>query len=458
MSTPSPAALIWFRRDLRVGDHPALTAALESHERVIAVFVLDEPSLRPIGGASRWWVHGALDSLATDLAELGIPLELRTGDPVAALHTLAAEQNANRVYATARPGAAEAELDARVHTELGSHGIEVHYAAPDLLVDPGLRTGEGRPYTVFTPFWKRALDELARRPPRAVLPVPQPARTPTAVNSAAFAAALDHLELRPTSPNWAENWDTYWSPGEAGAHERLADFLDEDLGDYPDLRDRPDRSVTSRLSPHLVWGEITVSTIWHAVDEHRRTHPGQGASFLSELGWREFAHYQLFHFPKLATDPWRPSFANFPWPEADPELLRAWQTGTTGIDLVDAGMNELWQTGTMHNRVRMVVASLLTKNLLQHWRAGEEWFWDTLVDADPAANPFNWQWVAGSGADAAPYFRIFNPELQAKKFDPNREYIRRWVPDTGLRTAPIVDLKASREAALEAYRKRDNPV
>jgi len=258
--------------------------------------------------------------------------------------------------------------------------------------------------------------------------------------------ALDDWGLLPTHPDWAGGLRDTWEPGEPAARRRLRAFLSDDIAAYDRARDEPSAGATSLLSPRLRWGEVSPFTVWHEAVET----PGAGG-FLSELGWREFAWHTLFHSPDLATENLRSEFDAFPWPPLNSAHLRAWQRGETGVPLVDAGMRELWRSGYMHNRVRMVTASFLVKNLLVDWRRGEEWFWDTLVDADDANNPFNWQWVAGSGADAAPYFRIFNPELQAKKFDPQGLYIAEWAADAP--REPIVDLKATRNAALAAYER-----
>jgi deoxyribodipyrimidine photo-lyase len=285
--------------------------------------------------------------------------------------------------------------------------------------------------------------------PRAPLPEP---RTIPGATSAPRSDDLGDWQLLPTDPDWAGGLREAWEPGEPAARARLREFLSDDLDDYDRTRDEPSAGVTSGLSPRLRWGEISPYTVWHETVESGK----KAGRFLSELGWREFAAHVLYHHPDLATKNLRPEFDAFPWPRLHPSHLRAWQRGRTGIPLVDAGMRELWHTGVMHNRIRMVTASFLIKNLLIDWRRGEEWFWDTLVDADGASNPFNWQWVAGSGADAAPYFRVFNPELQAKKFDPRGEYIRRWAPEYAGDTAelapqPIVDLGETRKAALAAY-------
>ena len=311
--------------------------------------------------------------------------------------------------------------------------------AGSLLHEPWtVTTGGGTHYSVFTPYWRAC---LALPAPRSPLPEPREIR---GAKSSTASDALDEWKLLPTAPDWAEGLRETWEPGEPAARRRLREFLAEDLPHYDRARDEPAAGATSLLSPRLRWGEISPFTVWHeavGVD-------GAGG-FLSELGWREFAWHTMYHSPDLATENLRPAFDAFPWPPLDPAHLDAWQHGETGVPLVDAGMRELWHTGFMHNRVRMVVASFLVKNLLIDWRLGEEWFWDTLVDADEANNPFNWQWVAGSGADAAPYFRVFNPELQAKKFDPQGRYIAQWAAEAP--SEPIVDLGATRKAALAAY-------
>jgi len=295
---------------------------------------------------------------------------------------------------------------------------------------------------VFTPFWRAC---LAMPAPRAPLPAP---REIDGMRRVPASDALEDWGLLPRDPDWAGGLRETWTPGEPAARARLRGFLADDVDSYDRARDEPSAGATSLLSPRLRWGEVSPHTVWHETIT-----AGHGGRFLSELGWREFAWHTLFHFPELATKNLRPEFDAFPWPRLKPAHLRAWQRGRTGVALVDAGMRELWSTGYMHNRVRMVAASFLVKNLLIDWRHGEEWFWDTLVDADGASNPFNWQWVAGSGADAAPYFRVFNPELQAKKFDAGGHYVRAWAPEMlgGHAPEPLVDLGATRKAALEAY-------
>ena len=453
---PAAPTIVWFRDDLRVADHPALAAAVDLGAPVVCVFVLDEesPGIRPLGGAARWWLHGSLEALRGDLDALGATLVLRRGSAGRVIRSLVDETGAGAAYWNRRYGGPEREVDTELKGALSDAGLEVHSFAANLLFEPWtIRTGQGTPYSVFTPFWRACLAAPEPRHPLAV---------PDALEAHVADVASDDLaswHLLPTRPDWAAGLRETWTPGSAAAHDRLATFLDERLGDYDDDRDRPAIDATSRLSPHLRWGEISPFEVWNAVRERRSVDGGRGAAtsrgrFLAELGWREFAWHVLFHAPDLATRNWRPEFDAFPWPRLHPSAMQAWEQGRTGVPLVDAGMRELWRTGTMHNRVRMVTASFLTKNLLIDWRRGEQWFWDTLVDADAASNPFNWQWVAGSGADAAPYFRVFNPLLQATKFDRDGAYVRRWVPevDTDEYPEPVVDLGESREAALAAYR------
>lgn len=437
------SSIVWFRDDLRLADNPALTAAIERDEPVVCVYVLDEdsPGIRPHGGAARWWLHGSLAALAAALEEAGARLVLRRGAAADVIPALVAETGADAVFWNRRYGP-ERETDAALKAGLRSAGVEATSFPGALLFEPaGVRTGSGTPYSVYTPFW-RALRE--RPSPRAPLPGHR------AVPGAGTRIATDRLEdweLLPTAPDWAEGLRETWEPGERAAAARLRAFARGDLAGYDTARDEMASEATSRLSPRLRWGELSPHQVWHAA-------AGDPASdrFLSELGWREFAWHVLFHFPDLATSNWRRGFDRFPWRRTHPAEVRAWQRGRTGIPLVDAGMRELWRTGYMHNRVRMVAASFLTKNLLHDWRIGERWFWDTLVDADAANNPFNWQWVAGSGADAAPYFRIFNPETQARKFDPHGEYVGRWAPDAA-EVEPLVDLGETRRRALDAYER-----
>ena len=438
MSSPS---IVWLRDDLRLADNPALRAAIDRDEPIVVLYVLDEesPGIRPFGGAARWWLHHSLASLSGRLHDLGATLTLRRGPAERVVREAVADTGASAVFWNRRYGGAERDIDAALKTSLRDDGLEIASFAGSLLHEPWtVKTGSGTHFSVFTPFWRAC---LALPAPRAPLPAP---RSLNGLSPRPASDDLDDWDLLPTRPDWAGGLRDTWEPGEPAARARLRSFLHDDIGTYDRARDEPSAGATSLLSPRLRWGELSPFTVWHeAVDAHG------AAGFLSELGWREFAWHTAFHSPDLATVNLRRQFDAFPWPALDPAQLGAWQRGDTGIPLVDAGMRELWHTGFMHNRVRMVTASFLIKNLLIDWRRGEEWFWDTLVDADGASNPFNWQWVAGSGADAAPYFRVFNPELQAKKFDPQGLYISEWAADAP--TEPIVDLAATRKAALAAY-------
>lgn len=452
-------ALVWFRDDLRVGDNPALTAAMARGTPVVAVYVLDEvsPGVRPLGGAARWWLHQSLQSLRAALEAIGVPLVLRRGAAEGVIPLLATESAADAVFWNRRYGRAERTVDAAIKSGLRAAGLQAQSHAASLLYEPWtLMTGAGQPYSVFTPFWRRALSM-----PEPRRPLPAPAAAARAPDSPPHSEPLASWGLQPSGPDWAGGLRSAWQPGEAGALALLAEFLSEKLRHYPEQRDEPAEDVTSRLSPALRWGEISPQTVWHETMRVRAAtasgHPGSEAAsaFLRQLGWREFAAHVSFHAPDMHRVNWRREFDAFEWPPLDRGALGAWQRGSTGVPLVDAGMRELWETGSMHNRVRMVVASYLVKNLLIDWRHGEEWFWQTLVDADAASNPFNWQWVAGSGADAAPYFRVFNPVLQQQKFDPHGSYVRRFVPEWGTPAypEPLVDLGESRRAALAAYER-----
>lgn len=441
MARPS---IVWFRDDLRLADNPALRAAIDRGEPTIALYVLDEesPGVRALGGAARWWLHHSLASLGERLRERGATLVLRRGPAAQVVREFVTDASAGAVFWNRRYGGPERTIDAALKAGLREDDVEVASFAGSLLFEPWtVTTGAGTHFSVFTPFWRAC---LALPAPRSPLPEP---REVDGVRQAPASDSLDDWGLLPQHPDWAGGLRETWEPGEPAARRRLRDFLDHDLAAYDRARDEPAAGATSLLSPRLRWGEVSPHTVWHET-----VGAGHGGRFLSELGWREFAWHTLFHFPGLATENLRPEFDAFPWPPLDRTRLEAWQRGRTGIPLVDAGMHELWTTGFMHNRVRMVAASFLVKNLLIDWRHGEQWFWDTLVDADEANNPFNWQWVAGSGADAAPYFRVFNPELQAKKFDADGRYIREWTAGTPSETiAPLVDLGESRKAALAAY-------
>ena len=422
--------IVWFRDDLRLVDNRALIAAAATGRPLIAIYVFDEetPGIRPLGGASRWWLHHSLVALTADLTKLGAALHIYRGEAGPMVPKIAKAAKASAVYWSRRYGGVERDIDTRVKTALRDAGIDAESCNDHLLVEPWeVKTKSGEPFKVFTPFWRAArmegdIPEPLGRPRKLKAGEPPASPKPIALNS---------LRLLPTKPDWAVGLREAWTPGEAGARKVLLQFVTHRLRGYTTHRDRPDLTATSRLSPHLRFGEISPRQVWHAVQ--RAAHDGaaphaDAEKFLSEIGWREFSYHLLFHNRDLATANFDTRFDAFPW-QRNKAALHAWQRGRTGIPIVDAGMRELWHTGIMHNRVRMIAASFLIKHLLIDWRKGESWFWDTLVDADPANNAASWQWVAGSGADAAPYFRIFNPVLQGTKFDPEGTYVRRWVPE-----------------------------
>ncbi|MCP3470598.1 DNA photolyase family protein [Bradyrhizobium sp. CCGUVB1N3] len=423
---PSPPPIIvWFRDDLRLSDHPALHAAARTGAPVICLYVLDDTAGRPLGAAARWWLAQSLRSLAADLAAIGGALTLRRGPAVKVIPEVARESGAVTVYWNEIAQVPHQALETKLKGSLAKLGVDSKSFPGDLLASPGtIRNKEGRGLRVFTPFWRRVL--ALGDPPK-----PLPAPTALRVGPALASDALESYGLEPTRPDWAGGLRESWQPGESKARVLLRDFLKATARSYAGERDRPDLPGTSRLSPHLRFGEISPRQLWHAARFAAAEDPTLASGvekFLSELGWREFCRHLLFDHPDLATENLQPGFDAFPW-KHDETALAAWQRGQTGYPIVDAGLRELWHTGVMHNRVRMVTASFLVKHLLVDWRRGEDWFWDTLVDADPGSNPANWQWVAGCGADAAPYFRVFNPVLQGEKFDPDGTYVRRWVPE-----------------------------
>jgi deoxyribodipyrimidine photo-lyase len=468
----TPLSIVWLRSDLRLADNPALTAAARTGA-VLPLFILDDGAARPAGGASRWWLHHSLAELGKALAALGSPLVLRRGSPAEVLGSLAAETGARVLHFNRRYDPDGRRTDAAVRLRLEARGVTVHEYAANLLFEPdAVATGSGGFHRVFTPFWRAV----------SALPAPRaPLRAPDRIGAPATTTPGDQLDawgLLPSRPDWASAFGETWRPGESGARDRLAEFIGSGLAHYDAMRDRPDHDATSRLSPHLAFGEISPFTVWDAIGRSDAASAPSVTKFRQELVWREFSYHLLFHFPGLPRANFNASFDAFPW-VADDVRLRAWQRGETGYPIVDAGMRQLWRTGWMHNRVRMIVASFLVKHLLIDWRAGEDWFWDTLVDADPANNAASWQWVAGSGADAAPYFRIFNPVLQGEKFDPNGAYVRRYVPEiaalpdrfihqpwtatefelaaVGIRLGrtypgPLVDHGYARERALRAFK------
>jgi deoxyribodipyrimidine photo-lyase len=418
--------LLWFRQDLRLADNPALTAAAERGAPIIAAYVLDDAAGGDwaIGGAARWWLHHSLAALAESLKALGVPLVLRRGAAAAVIPALAEEIGAGAVFWNRLYEPLAVAGDAAIAETLRKAGREVRGFAASLIAEPQTaKTKTGTPFKVFTPFWNnlRGQDGPGRpqRPPKIHQETPRVA-----------SDDLADWRLLPKHPDWAKGFSDDWTPGEAGARARLRAFIENGLSAYATGRNLPGIEGVSRLSPHLHWGELSIRQVWHAAELHAaEPHAGDGAEpYLRELGWRDFAHHLLWQFPDLPATPFIEGFAAFPW-RTDPAGLKAWQRGRTGYPFVDAGMRQLWAIGWMHNRVRMVVGSFLVKHLLIDWREGEKWFWDCLVDADLANNAFNWQWIAGSGADAAPYFRIFNPVLQGEKFDGTGDYVRRWVPE-----------------------------
>ncbi|MEL7448778.1 MAG: deoxyribodipyrimidine photo-lyase [Pseudomonadota bacterium] len=471
MSDEQPV-VVWFRQDLRLTDNPAWRAAAATGAPVIAVYVLDDDNAGEwrMGGASRWWLH---QSLAALNASLDGKLNLFAGAADKIIPALAEDTDAaavlwNRCYEPwriARDKTIKATLKEAGHNPQSFNG--------SLLFEPQqVLKKDGTPYRVFTPFYRNG---YATSTPRSPAPAP---RTPELL-TAPGAQPLDDLALMPAIA-WYETMAGEWTPGEDGARQRLDVFIEQGLSNYRNGRDRPDKAFVSRLSPHIHHGEISVNTLWQAVTG--AADEGQVEHFRRELAWREFSYSLLYHFPELPSKNLQPAFDNYPWHAGD-DALEAWQRGNTGYPIVDAGMRELWQTGYMHNRVRMIVGSFLVKNLEVHWHYGEDWFWDTLLDADLANNSASWQWVAGSGADAAPFFRIFNPVTQGEKFDPDGVYVRKYVPEIAelpnkylhkpweapailldsadirigeTYPAPVVNLKESRQRALDHYRESRN--
>ncbi|WP_436326041.1 cryptochrome/photolyase family protein [Brevibacterium sp. FAM 27836] len=481
---PEPLTLVWFRDDLRVDDHEALTAACADGQ-VIGIWIRerrDDNGLgpRPLGGAARWWAHESLRVLEAELAQLGIPLLFAAGSAADIIPQVAADLEVDAVRWSRRYAPASRRLDAQIKAQLNEAGCAAHSHSGALLVEPWTVSPQGGDfYKVFTPFFTAVRDRTVGDvlpPPRQQKALPE-ARL-RSVGAHPWASDLDGLGLLDgtgtgsgdfasarTPQWWATTVAEHWSPGCREAARRLRS-LSEGIDDYAEAHDVPaDPDSTSGLSPRLRFGELSPRQLLRSAWDVPEVSEDDRHAWIRQLYWREFSWHLAYHLPRVETEPMRPGFAHFPY-EDDPEALGHWQDGTTGIALVDAGMAQLWQTGWMHNRVRMVAASFLTKNLLIHWWHGEQWFWDTLVDADEANNPVSWQWVAGCGADAAPYFRIFNPERQCERFDPDREYVDRWLGrgPGGLTQAersggddePIVDLRTSRQAALAAYDRMKN--
>jgi len=474
----SVSVIWWLRNDLRLADNPALCEAVQAG-RVVPLYVHAPEESAPWlpGAATRWWLHHSLAALADDLAARGSRLVIRRGPSLDALRAVCAETGARAVYWNRRYEPAHLAVDKMVKAALAGDGVTCHSSNGALLVEPwAVRTGAGGPYRVFTPYFRAAraatADLAPRAAPRTMAPVPVRVR----------GLPLGALELLPRV-RWYGGLADTWQPGESGARVRLAGFARvEPVTRYPVERDVPASDGTARLSPHLHFGEVSprqlLAAVQRAQDAPVAGVSGGAETWVRQLYWREFAHHLLFHFPRTPDHPLDRRFEDFAW-QLDEALARAWTRGMTGIPLVDAGMRELWTTGWMHNRVRMLTASLLTKHGRIPWQAGARWFWDTLVDADLANNTLGWQWCAGCGADAAPYFRIFNPVTQGERFDPRGAYVRRWVPElarmpdrwihrphlapapvqeqAGVRLGvdyprPVIDLAEARELALGAYR------
>ena len=471
-------ALIWLRSDLRLTDNPALNAALAAGHTPVPLYINNPlQEYWPDGAASRWWLHHSLASLRDSLRERGSDLLIQQGDPAELLPRLARQFGATAVYWNRCYDKDSIHRDTNLKQDLVDDGIEVSSFNASLLLEPWQHLKKDQtPYRVFTPFWKALSQRI-----NDSWPLAEPDTLPALPASITQQSTqLDTLGLLP-GLSWDDHFYSHWQPGEAGARVHLQAFVEDSLLSYTQGRDCPSQAATSRLSPHLHFGEISPRQIWTFLREQSAMRPSLETatdSYLRQLGWREFAHHLLFHFPETAEQPLNARFNAFPWRQDYDEDLTHWQHGQTGIPIVDAGMRDLWQTGWMHNRVRMIVASLLCKNLLIPWQEGAQWFWDTLVDADLANNTLGWQWTAGCGADAAPYFRVFNPILQGEKFDANGSYVRRWVPELAKMPSkwihapwrapkdilveagialgkdypsPIVDLADSRARALRAW-------
>ncbi len=469
--------IYWFRQDLRLSDLPGLAAAAATGCPVLPVYVLDtkNPANWQPGAASRWWLHHSLAALSGQLNALGGQLHLFSGDPACILPALARRVGASDIFCSKQYKPWAWRLESQLSSLLRKDDIELKPFQGTLLWNPtSISNKSGQPYRVFTPFWRTCRE--AGHPEVPAGSIAKVRWHKTGIQS----ETLTSWNLQPVKPDWAAHWGQIWQPGEEGAIKRLQRFMAESLPGYGNGRDFPAMQSTSRLSAHLHFGEIAPTRVYHTLLQNKAMDLSTDSDtdkFLSELGWREFSYHLLYHFPHITEREFKPGFAKFPW-SGSAEQYSVWKAGETGYPIVDAGMRELYATGTMHNRVRMIVASFLCKHLLIDWRAGQRWFWDTLVDADLASNSCSWQWVAGSGADAAPYYRIFNPVTQSRKFDADGAYIRRWVPELtplpnryihepwtapqkvletfGLSLGldyprPIVDHRSAREGALAAY-------
>ena len=471
----SDIAIHWFRQDLRVGDNPGLLRASQ-HGAVMPIYILDDGAAGEyaMGAASRWWLHHSLGSLN---GSLDGALSLYVGNPLEIISGLLERYSVGAVYWNRCYEPWRMERDGCIKAELEKRGVVVEDFNGSLLWEPWtIKKADGNPYKVFTPFYRKGC--LAATSPRE--PLARPSNSPQWLHDEQQGVALDDIKLLPKI-NWDKKFEAYWHIGEKAAHKRLENFIERGLRNYNGGRNLPAKPYVSRLSPHLHFGEISPHYIYHKV--RASIDDKYCEQFYRQLGWREFSYSLLHYNPELPRQNLYAKFDSFPWREDD-SLLAAWQAGQTGIPMVDAGMRELWQSGYMHNRVRMITASFLVKNLRLHWHYGERWFWDTLVDADLANNSASWQWVAGCGADAAPYFRIFNPIIQGKKFDSDGDYVRRFVPELAAMPtkylfnpwqapakvlaeakvelgknypAPIVDLPTSRNEALTAYKSLSRP-
>ena len=440
LSSGPSATIVWFRQDLRLQDNPALAAALKNGGAILPIYILDAAGEGdwPAGGASRWWLHHSLASLDAALRERGSRLLLARGESGAVLRSLVKKAGAKAVYWNRRYEPAIIARDKVLKADLLAAEVDAKSFNASLLFEPHtVQNKSGGPFQVFTPFWRHCLALPVDEPVKLLRgDFPAPAKWPASLG-------LADLELLPTI-KWDAGLAAAWVPGEEAALKRLKKFTTGAMADYADQRNLPDVDGTSALSPYFHFGEVGPRQVWAAVralSKDSGVFPANrgGQVFLSEVGWREFAYHLMFHFPQTPREPLRKEFTAFPW-QKNPKHLLAWQKGRTGYPIVDAGLRQLWTTGWMHNRVRMIVASFLVKHLRISWEEGAAWFWDTLVDADLAANTLGWQWTAGCGADAAPYFRIFNPFLQGAKFDPEGNYVRRWVPELTRMPAEFIHL------------------
>ena len=470
--------VVWLRNDLRISDNPALFIACQQNAPVVIPLYIWAPAEQAPwapGGAHQWWLHHSLNHLKEQLASLNLNLIVRAGESLAQLQDVIKQSGAQHVYWNDRYEPEGKSIDTYIQHVLKTQDIHVNTFASQLLHQPDLvKTGTGNPYKVFTPFWKKLWSQL--KVPLAH-PVPNAQAHPSTLSLE--STPIDELKLLPTL-NWADQFNTLWTPGEKHAQRRLSLFITDILLEYPEGRNIPSEDLTSRLSPYLHFGEISPRQVWNGVMAGIKQHihiKEAGECYLREIGWREFSYHLLHHFPHTTTQNLKTAFDAFAWSN-NPDMLKRWQRGQTGYPIVDAGMRQLWATGWMHNRVRMIVASFLTKHLLISWQEGAKWFWDTLVDGNLANNTMGWQWSAGSGADAQPFFRIFNPITQSQRFDAQGRYIKKWVPELNALPAkhihepwllpaalqqslnfkpgityplPIVDHKEARNKALTTY-------